>query len=157
MFEREIPPLDRSDFVALHDLSIANTAEPKGPIPEMMGLTYKLADAESTGTCFLISRPALDAGQPETILVTAAHVFEKMSGLEAVLVLREKRNDGTWVRKEVTLKIREKDSPLWVKHPEADVAAALRLRLPADASFAALPAINRRRVGFPKRKTPHRR
>jgi hypothetical protein len=117
----------------------ASAAEPKGPIPEMMGVTYKLANPESTGTCFLISRSAADAGQPETILVTAAHVLERMSGAEGVLLLREKRNDGTWVRKEVTLKIRAGAAPLWVKHPKADVAA-LKLRLPAGVSFAALPA-----------------
>ena len=116
----------------------ANAAEPKEPIPEMMGLTYKLANPESTGTCFLISRPADNSGQAETILVTAAHVLEKMSGPEATLVLREKRNDDKLVRKEVPLKIRENGNPLWVKHAEADVAA-LKVRLPEDASFAALP------------------
>jgi hypothetical protein len=117
----------------------AHAAEPKKPIPEMMELTYKLANPESTGTCFLISRPTAVEGQTETILVTAAHVFEKMSGHEAVLVLHEKRSDGAWVRKETSIKIREKDAPLWVKHPEADVAA-MKLHLPADASFSALPA-----------------
>jgi hypothetical protein len=117
----------------------ASAAEPKEPIAEMMELTYKLANPESTGTCFLVSRPAAGEGQSETILVTAAHVLEKMSGPQATLVLREKRSDGTWVRKETTLKIREKDAPLWVKHPEADVAA-LKLHLAADASFSALPA-----------------
>jgi hypothetical protein len=104
----------------------------------MMGLTYKIANPDSTGTCFLISRPAARAGQTETILVTAAHVLEKMSGPEGVLVLREKRNDEKLIRKEVPLKIRERDAPLWVKHPEADVAA-LAVQLPDNASFAALP------------------
>jgi hypothetical protein len=119
-------------------LPSATAAEPKEPIPEMMGLTFKIANPDSTGTCFLISRPAADVGQTETILVTAAHVLEKASGPEAILVLREKRTDGKLVRKEVTLKIREKGAPLWVKHPEAD-AAALKVRLPDDASFDALP------------------
>lgn len=111
---------------------------PTEPIPEMMGVTYKISNPESTGTCFLISHPADNTGRAETFLVTAAHVLEKMSGPEATLVLREKRNDGKLVRKEVPLKIRENGNPLWVKHAEADVAA-LKVRLPEDAAFAALP------------------
>jgi hypothetical protein len=116
----------------------SDAAKRRDPIPELMAVTYKIANPDSTGTCFLISRPA-KSGQTETILVTAAHVFEKMSGANATLVLRNKEPDGRWLRKEVPLKIREKDAPLWTRHPDADVAA-LVLRLPADATFEALPA-----------------
>jgi hypothetical protein len=114
-------------------------AESKEAIPEMMGLTYKITNPDSTGTCFLISRLAAEAGKTETILVTAAHVFEKMSGPEATLVLHEKKGDGQWIRKEVAIAIRQKDVPLWSKHPEADVAA-LKVQLPENTSFDALPA-----------------
>jgi hypothetical protein len=114
-------------------------AAPTDSIMELMGVTYKIANPESTGTCFLISRPTGDTGQVETILVTAAHVLERMSGPECVLVLREKRSDDQFIRKEVPLKIREKDAPLWVKHPEEDVAA-MKVQLPKDVSYAALPA-----------------
>ncbi len=43
--------------------------------------------------------------------------------------MRERRADGVFVRREVPLTIRSGEKPLWVKHPEEDVAA-IKVTLP---------------------------
>jgi hypothetical protein len=101
-------------------------------VEEMVAATFKITNQSSTATCFVIAR------QKKLIVVTAAHVFEKMSGEECRIVLRNKQADGSFVRKEVPLKIRAGNKPLWVKHPQVDVAA-MKLKLPADQ---AIPALN---------------
>ena len=82
--------------------------------------TFKLFNRDSTATCFLLH----GEGEPrEVYLVTAAHVLEKATGEEAILVLRDARPDGTYVRRDVPFKIRKGDRSLWTKHGEEDVAA----------------------------------
>ena len=84
--------------------------------------TFKLFNRDSTATCFLLH----GEGEPrEVYLVTAAHVLEKATGEEAILVLRDARPDGTYVRRDVPFKIRKGDRSLWTKHGEEDVAAML--------------------------------
>ena len=83
----------------------------------------------------------MHTGKPaarETILVTAAHVFERMAGDEAKLVLRKVQKDGGYARQELPLKVRAEGKPLWSKHPEADVAV-LRVQLPEQLAVAPLP------------------
>ncbi len=119
-------------------VGFASVAGAADNILDVMGATFKISNKTSIATCFIVARPdASNAGQRELILVTAAHVFEKMSGDECRLVLREKKDDGTFTRHEVPLKIRAEEKPLWTKHPEVDVAA-MKLVLPAGRQVAAL-------------------
>lgn len=121
--------------VAIAASSAANGAD---PITEMIAATFKITHKDSTSTCFVMARPGdSDASQTELILVTTAHTLARMSGDECRLVLRAKQADGGFVRKEVPLQIRSAKKPLWVRHPDVDVAA-LKLQLPADASISAL-------------------
>lgn len=91
----------------------------------LMECTFKLFNQDSTATCFLVH----DEDDAERVfLVTAAHVLEAAGGPEAVLVLREKQEDGTFVRKDSKLQIRSEGKDLWTKHSDEDVAA-LRLKL----------------------------
>ncbi len=88
----------------------------------VMESTFKLFNEDSTATCFLLH----DEGAPRKVyLVTAAHVLEKATGEDAILVLRDAQADGTYVRRDVPFKIREGERGLWTKHREEDVAAML--------------------------------
>jgi len=116
--------------------------------------TFRLADERSSGVCLLIERkPAAEAEQTGLALVTAAHVLEGMAGGECQLMLREARPDGTFVRRETTIPIRENQTPRWRKHTEQDLAA-LPVTLPENVAvspfrFAELadePAILAKRV-----------
>ncbi len=102
---------------------------------EMLEATFKLFHADSTATCFLVRS---DAPDERLHLVTAAHVLEKTKGDTAILVLREHRPDGSWVRKDHTITIRSGGKPLWTRHATED-AAVLRLRAPLPVPVAALP------------------
>jgi hypothetical protein len=91
---------------------------------QLMQATFKLGNDKSVATCFLLSRPSPDdAGKSQVILVTAGHVFENMGGDEATLFMRKKESEGAYKKEPITLQIRKEGKPLWVKHPEADVAA----------------------------------
>src|SRR5215468_180864 len=85
-------------------------------------LEQPLADGTRTvGTGFLISAPGPD-GKPRTVLITANHVFQKMSLPEARIGYRFANADGAWNYAPKPLKIREKSGQqLWVNHPTRDV------------------------------------
>jgi hypothetical protein len=112
-----------------------------GPNPpaRVIQATFKLVNPSSTAACFLVSRSQKGAENgPEPILITAAHVFEQMTGEQATLVLRKAKKDGTYARHELSLKVRTKNRPLWTKHAKVDVAA-LPVQLPAGVAGLPLP------------------
>ena len=97
--------------------------------------THKLFNSASTATGFFVR------AEPESkavVLVTAAHVLSKMKGDTAIVVLRRAQADGSYLRRDWPLTIRRDDKPLWMTHPEHDVAV-LRVQLPEDAEVKALP------------------
>ena len=97
-----------------------------------------LGDGTRTvGTGFLISDPTSD-GKPRTILVTAAHVFDKMPSFSAKIGYRIEGGDGVCRFDPETLKIRDGDHPLWVKHPTRDVAVMV-VEAPPEFVKAAIP------------------
>jgi hypothetical protein len=101
-------------------------------------LEQPLGDGSRTvGTGFLIEDPTPD-GKPRTILVTAAHVFDKMPGASAKIGYRIQSADGVWRYDPHTLKIRDGDHPLWTKHPSRDVAA-IEVEAPPEFVKAAIP------------------
>lgn len=101
-------------------------------------LEQPLGDGSRTvGTGFLISDPTPD-GKPRTILITAAHVFEKMPSMSAKIGYRIQGAEGVWRYDPETLKIRDGDHPLWVKHPTRDVAAMV-VEAPEEFVKAAIP------------------
>lgn len=102
---------------------------------EVMEATFKFFHPNSTATCFLIRRPAPDAG---LFLVTAAHVVETTKGGTAVLVLRNRRDDGAYERRDQTIAIRRDNKPLWTRHAKQDVAV-LRLAENLPVPVGALP------------------
>jgi hypothetical protein len=66
-------------------------------------------------------------------MVTAAHALEEAPGTECQIVMREKRADGSFLRKEAPLAIRAGEKPLWIKHPDEDVAA-IKFSLPTGVA-----------------------
>lgn len=103
----------------------------------MMEATFKFFDPDSTSTCFLVKRAEADAA---FYLVTTAHTVERTKGETAILVLREPKPDGSYSRRDHSIRIRDKDQPLWVRHAKEDVAV---LRL-SEALPVAVPAIRAR-------------
>jgi len=85
----------------------------------VMDATYKFFDPDSTATCFFVSR---DAPDKALYLVTAAHTFERTKKENAIVVLRKSKPDGSYERYDYGVKIRSADKPLWIKHPNQDVA-----------------------------------
>lgn len=109
-------------------------------IDRAIAATVKIVVKESKGTGFLIARPlSSDPSKQQILLVSAAHVLETASADECRLVLRESRPDGSFERKEITIKLRSADKkPLFVRHPEADVAV-MKVELPPGSAIVPLP------------------
>ena len=102
---------------------------------EMLDATFKLFHADSTATCFFVRREPPDQS---LYLVTAAHVLERTKGDTAIVVLRERKADGTYARRDHTVAIRRDGQPLWRRHATEDTAV-LRLAEPAPVPVGALP------------------
>lgn len=101
-------------------------------------LEQPLADGSRTvGTGFLIVDTDPD-GRPRTLLITAAHVFDRMPSVSARIGYRLQTRDGAWRYDPQALKIRDGDHPLWVKHAGRDVAA-IEVKAPPEFAKAAIP------------------
>jgi S1-C subfamily serine protease len=101
-------------------------------------LEQPLGDGSRTvGTGFLIADKDPD-GRPRTILITAGHVFDRMPSVSAKIGYRVQSKDGAWRYDPQTLKIRDGDHPLWVKHGTRDVAAIV-VEAPPEFAKAAIP------------------
>lgn len=92
----------------------------------------------TVGTGFLIEAPKPD-GTPRTVLVTAAHVLNQMAGKEARIGWRITLPDGAWKFEPQPLTIRAfDDQPLWVRHPDRDIAV-MEITAPPEFAQAAIP------------------
>lgn len=101
----------------------------------LMRATFKLEQRQEdglsiVGTGWLVRLPARPVG-PDGLgrsaggiaLVTAGHVFDRMKRPEATIHWRRQNEDERWMREPKPLKIRDPISgPLWVRHPERDIA-----------------------------------
>ncbi|WP_339872050.1 serine protease [uncultured Brevundimonas sp.] len=92
----------------------------------------------TVGTGFLVDAPRPD-GTPRTVLVTAAHVLERMPDSEARIGWRIALPDGAWRFTPEPLRIREADrTPVWTRHPERDIAV-MEIVAPEAFARAAIP------------------
>lgn len=117
--------------------AIAEVINPKPSIPPelntiLMESTFKIVgDNGVYGTVFVMGKPS--PGSTEewySVLVTAAHVLEQITGDSATIFFRQKGRDKV-DKAPYRYQIRQDGKPLWVKHPKADVAA-MYIRLPPD-------------------------
>jgi hypothetical protein len=114
-------------------------AESRSLRTQVVLATYRLEHPKTSGTGFVVSRPdPADKESTELLLVTAAHAFEKMKGNRATLVLRKQDTNGDWAASPIDLVIRQKEEPLWHKHPKLDVAV-IRLTTPKEATIDSVP------------------
>ena len=128
----------------------AHDPAPPPVVARVWDLTVGLIDAtvqldqpsgpntRTVGTGFLIQAPRPD-GTPRVVLVTAAHVLERMDDAEARIGWRTALGDGTWRFDPEPLMIRDGDgAPLWIQHPDRDVAV-MEVQAPEAFARAAIP------------------
>ena len=95
-------------------------------------------NTRTVGTGFLIQAPRPD-GTPRIVLVTAAHVLERMPDPDARIGWRTALGDGTWRFDPEPLTIRNGEGePLWTQHPDHDVAV-MEVQAPEAFARAAIP------------------
>ena len=107
---------------------MAATVEVEQPLPD---------GRHMIGTGFLVSDPTPD-GRPRTVLVTAAHVLNKMPGAKANIGYRIQGKDGGWRYDPKPLAIRAGGTPLWARNADRDVAA-IEVVAPPEFARAAIP------------------
>jgi hypothetical protein len=98
----------------------------------------RAAQGTILGTVFIVARPIPNSDPPvgRLVLVTAAHVLEQIQGDAAVLHLRRRVDEKTnsWVRVPYPFQIRANSQPLWIRHPDADVAV-MYISVPPEISI----------------------
>lgn len=94
-------------------------------------------DGRTVGTGFLVDAPTAD-GRPRIVLVTAAHVFERMVGPDVKVGWRFRETDGQWRFDPRNVQIRSGGLPKWTRHPTHDVAV-LEISPPPEFLAAAVP------------------
>jgi S1-C subfamily serine protease len=103
------------------------------------------AQGPTIGTMFMIGRPIPNTTPVKAryVMVTAAHVLEQMQGDAVVLHLRKKVDEKTnsWIHTPVPLQIRANGQPLWIRHPDVDVAV-MYISIPSDNAITLLPTNN---------------
>jgi hypothetical protein len=91
----------------------------------LMRATFKLEQRQddglaTVGTGWLVGLPGLGG---RIAMVTAGHVFDRMRKPEALVHWRSQDAGGKWVREPQPVLIRDPfNGPLWLRHPERDIA-----------------------------------
>jgi len=106
-------------------------------LAELLAATCKVSGKDGSGTCFLLAPPAETAWPAHTVVVvTAAHALENVNNV--TLVMRQTNSAGGCSRREITLTLRSGERPLWIKHPDADVAA-MKFEVPPGIDYQPWP------------------
>ena len=95
----------------------------------------------TSGTVFVMGKPfknGANGGDP--VLITAAHVLDGIVGDDATLSLRRQDQAGTFTVVPTQIHIRDHGKNLYVKHPNADVAA-MYVSLPNELDIP-LPSLS---------------
>ena len=130
--------MKRSILLVLISLFAVCAVQAEPAAERLMHATFKVFNAASTATGFLLRDTAPDAASTQVVLVTAKHAFERAKGDHVLLVCRVKDATNRWQRLDHKVMIREGNRDLWTGHPTQDIAV-LRCTLPTNAVFEALP------------------
>ncbi len=104
---------------------------------EIMGNGPKIGQRVS-GTGFIMGIPRKDnPNLGDTVLITAAHVLNGMSGDSATILLRQMDDRGSYSRYPYPLPIRKNGVNLYITNPDADVAV-MYVNLPMDSRIEGL-------------------
>jgi hypothetical protein len=89
------------------------------------------------GSVFVLGRPIkAQPGRARYVLITAAHVLDNINGESATLLLRRPKADGTYEKFPYEIKIRDKNTPLWIHHADAAIdVACMYLSLPEETKI----------------------
>lgn len=98
--------------------------------------TVRITRGSVSGTGFLVAIGAEADPRRRYLLVTAAHVFQRIDAANCTVIFRARNKNGDFVRREADLPIRDGKEPLWVRHPEVD-AAVIAVDLPAGVDVKA--------------------
>lgn len=97
-----------------------------------------ISDAKRmVGTGFLVSVPT-PGGAPQVVLVTAAHVFEKMPAPEVRVGWRVPGAKGSWSYMPSNITIRAKDGAVYTQHPTQDIAV-IPVKVPDSIKDQVIP------------------
>ena len=100
----------------------------------LMRSTFKIQEGNNIGTVFILGQPMeSDNTRAYYILFTATHVLESMKANFATLFIRKFENEN-FVKIPIRTRIRNEGRPLWISHPQVDVAA-MRISLPRDTDI----------------------
>ena len=127
-------PIDAQNDVEFNTAMMDATIQIGGPSQQ--------AGKDTCGSGFFIGVQSHQTPEPsQYTLVTAAHVFDRITGEYAQFAIRLKRDEQI-VRTVVTVPIRKSTIRLYAKHPNADVAV-MRVTLPNDHahSMVSWPAL----------------
>lgn len=131
---------------------VAEAVQPAAPQPasfveRMIAATVQIDQpidgaTRQAATAFLVDAPRPD-GSPRTVLVTAAHVLERMPGPVARVAWRFRAAPGRWTRelRPVTIRVQTPAGgqvAAWVRSPEQDVAV-MEIAAPPEFARAAVP------------------
>jgi hypothetical protein len=106
---------------------------------EIIGPSAQKPGQQTLGTVFFMGKPTEgNPTQANYVLITAAHVLDRIAGDTALLVLRRKRADGMYAKLPFPIPIRANGKNLYMKNPTADVVAMFAA-LPSDADISLLP------------------
>ena len=141
-----MPRVSRLLGIALAALSLQTHAALCQDIATLlMNSTFEIAGPDATpgkenfGTVFLLGKPMkASTQQAYFVLITAAHVLDVISGDRAELLLRHEEDNGSFTPVPTVIEIRHNGADLYVKNPDADVAA-MYVRIPKIAVFSLLP------------------
>jgi hypothetical protein len=139
-----------AEFLAMN-ASAQNPPTPQNPPKQenlelntvLMECTFELEGRnvqgqDTIGTGFVMGRPVPSTpGRARYVLITAAHVLNEIAGDSAILHLRRKLGENTWVHAPIPMPIRANGQPLWIRHPDADVAV-MYISLPTEVSLPLL-------------------
>ncbi len=98
----------------------------------------KVQGEVTSGTVFLLGKVKEDKSSAYYVMISAAHVFEGIHGPIGTINFRWMKDDGSYATAPHQIRLREGDKPLYVKHPEVDVAA-LYVTMPKAFKHRLLP------------------
>jgi hypothetical protein len=105
----------------------------------VMEATCKIFHPDSTGTGFLFESPsAVDRKANRYILVTATHILTNIKSGPIQLVLRDRKDDGSYERRDQEIAIRDGEKPLWFGDDKRDVSMLL-VEIPRLGAIRPLP------------------
>ena len=106
----------------------------------LMNSTFRIEGSGKTGTVFIIGKPSKkDTSKAYYVLVTANHVLDDIKTDNATIFLRKESNNNI-TKLPYTIKVRTNGKPLWIKHPDSDVAV-MYIALPTEIKFTLIPTL----------------